>query len=210
MAAAPALVDVAVETVDRGDFDRSTLLLGRLMEEAAADPSAVFGAALGGKRLEAFFAPRLIAEAMHRALGAGGADAGRLTLEDAYSVACWGAHEHPAIVRGYTAAAAATGRTMTEFLDTVSASSPSAGHVLGLVSQCGLGCLGAVDEPRCDCIEEAYAVRRRATAAAYLAGSAASIARAARSGDQRRVEEGRALPHRPTGACARGNRAWYV
>eukprot|EP01052_Picozoa_sp_SAG31_P064333 SAG31_NODE_23198_length_509_cov_0.782927_1_plen_104_part_10 len=42
---APALVDVVVETVDRGDFDRSALLLGRLTEEAAPDPSAVYGAA---------------------------------------------------------------------------------------------------------------------------------------------------------------------
>jgi hypothetical protein len=117
---APALVDVAVETVDRGDFDRSTLLLGRLMEDGAPDPSAVYGAACGGERLAAFFAPRLVVEAMQRALGGGGADGGGLTREDAYSIACWEAWLSPASVRGQTAPFAAAANSAMEWFRTVS------------------------------------------------------------------------------------------
>ena len=105
-------------------FDRSTLLLGRLMKEAAPDPSAVYGAAFGGERLAAFFAPRLLVEAMQRASGAGGTDGGGLTREDAHSVACWAAWEAPSIARGYSALAAAAGRTMLGWLDTVRGSFP--------------------------------------------------------------------------------------
>jgi hypothetical protein len=117
---APALVDVAAaETVDRGVFDRSTLLLGRLMGEAAPDPSAIYGAALGGERLGAFCAPRLVVEAMQRGLESGG-----LTREDACSVACWAAYLSPAEVRGLTAPVLASGRSTMEFVHTVSPSFP--------------------------------------------------------------------------------------
>ena len=50
LAVAPALVDVASDTQDREAFDRCGLLVGRLMAEAAPDPSAVFGAAFGEGR----------------------------------------------------------------------------------------------------------------------------------------------------------------
>jgi hypothetical protein len=139
LAAAPALVDVAVETMDRGDFDRSTLLLGRLLDEAAPDPSAVFGAAFVGERLEAFFAPRLVVEAMQRASGGGCSvdTGGQLTREDAYSVACWGVGFNVSLVRGLTGPAAAAGRTTMEWMRSVSASSPATDHVLGFTcSQC--------------------------------------------------------------------------
>ena len=124
LAAAPALVDVAAGTVNRGDFDRSTLLLARLIEEAAPDLS-VFSAALSGERLEAYYGPRLVVEAMQRALGGGGVDSGGLTREDAHSVACWAAWEAPSIVRGYSALAAAAGHKMLEWLDTVRGSFPA-------------------------------------------------------------------------------------
>ena len=97
LAVAPALVDVASETQDREAFDRCSLLMGRLMAEAAPDPSRVYAAALGGERLAAYFAPRLLVEATHRALETqGSAEGGQpLTHEDAYSFACQGANFQP-------------------------------------------------------------------------------------------------------------------
>ena len=50
LAAAPALVDVAAATEEREVLDRCGLLLARLLAEALPDPSAVYGAALGGER----------------------------------------------------------------------------------------------------------------------------------------------------------------
>jgi hypothetical protein len=208
--AAPALVDVAAETVDRDEFDRSTLLLARLAAEAAPDTSAVCGAGWGGGRLGAFLAPRLIVEATQRGLGANGADGGGLTREDAYSVACWASWDAPSSVRGTTALYAAAGHTTMEWIGTVSTSSPPAEHVLrfahsaGSALPWGLVGRGAVDERRSDWVEEAYAVRRRAAGATCFAGSAAALARAARAGDRWRVEKGRTQPHRPAGACTYG------
>ena len=96
------------------------LLLARLAAEAAPDTSVVYGAGWGGGRLGAFFAPRLIVEAMRRGLGANGADGGGLTREDAYSVACWASWDGPLYVRGSTALYAAAGHTAMEWIGTVS------------------------------------------------------------------------------------------
>lgn len=117
LAAAPALVDAAAGTADRGVLDRCTLLVVRLVAEAAPDPSAVYGAAFGGERLAAHWAPRVLVEAMQRALGSGeGARQQPLTREDASSFACLEAYGPPAWVRGITAPEAAAGRTVMEHL----------------------------------------------------------------------------------------------
>eukprot|EP01043_Picozoa_sp_COSAG02_P047004 COSAG02_NODE_4461_length_5336_cov_3.180829_1_plen_238_part_10 len=123
LAAAPALVDVAAVTEDREVLDRCGLLLARLLAEAAPDPSALYGAALGGERLAAWFAPRLLVEATQRALGNGSGEGGRQPLgrEDAYSFACMCAWMSPAFVRGVTAPEAAAGRTVMEHMRTVRA-----------------------------------------------------------------------------------------
>jgi hypothetical protein len=65
LAAAPALVDVAAATEDREVLDQCGLLVARLLAEAAPDPSALYGAALGGQRLAAYFTSRLLVEAAH-------------------------------------------------------------------------------------------------------------------------------------------------
>ena len=127
LAAAPALVDVAAATEDREVLDRCGLLLARLLAEALPDPSAVYGAALGGERLAACMAPRLLVEATQRALG-NGSDEGRqqpLGREDAYSFACMYAWVQPGWVRGITAPEAAAGRTVMEFFHIVRALLPS-------------------------------------------------------------------------------------
>ena len=127
LAAAPALVDVAAATEDREVLDRCGLLLARLLAEAAPDPRAVYGAALGGERLAACFAPRLLVEATQRALGNESGEGGQEPLgrEDAYSFACMTAWMPPGWVRGVTAPEAAAGRTVMEFLRTVRALLPS-------------------------------------------------------------------------------------
>ena len=122
LAVAPALVDVASDTQDREAFDRCSLLVGRLMAEAAPDPSRVYAAALGGERMAAYLAPRLLAEATQRALEAQGSAEGAqpLTCEDAYSFACSVAWMHPVAVRGWTVAhQAAGGRNHLEFMELV-------------------------------------------------------------------------------------------
>lgn len=128
LAAAPALVDVACDTLDRETFDRCSLLVGRLIAEAAPDPSGVYAAALGGERMAAYLAPRLIAEATQRALDTqDSAEGGQLlTHEDAYSLACRNAWHPPTPVRGYTVSERAAGRTVREFLGIVSTSRPPA------------------------------------------------------------------------------------
>eukprot|EP01043_Picozoa_sp_COSAG02_P032126 COSAG02_NODE_2132_length_9721_cov_44.831324_3_plen_213_part_00 len=127
LAAAPALVDVAAATENREVLDRCGLLLARLLAEALPDPSAVYGAALGGERLAVCFAPRLLVEATQRALGSGSGEEGQPPLgrEDAYSFACMHAWWQPGLVRGATAPEAAAGRTAMEFLRTVRALLPS-------------------------------------------------------------------------------------
>ena len=122
LAAAPALVDVAAATEDREVLDRCYLLLARLLAEAAPDVRAVYVAALGGERLAACYAPRLLVEATQRGLGNGSDEGGQEPLgrEDAYSFACMLAWVEPGWARGVTAPEAAAGRTVMEFLRTVS------------------------------------------------------------------------------------------
>ena len=119
--AAPALHDAMATETERASYDRCGLLLGQVLDEAAPNPAAVFGAATGGSRLAAFFAPALLVEAVQP-----------LTRADAHSYACLWAHEVPAFVRGYTAPQAAAGRTVTEMFGIVrssaSAPRPSLSH----------------------------------------------------------------------------------
>jgi hypothetical protein len=118
-AAAPALVDIMTSTEreeQRPIFDRSGLLLGRLVDEAAPEPAPLFGAACGGSRLAALYAPSLVVGALQRAVSA----AQPLTRSDARSFACLYARECPAVARGYTAPMAAAGYTMLEFFPIVS------------------------------------------------------------------------------------------
>ena len=116
LAAAPALVDVAAATEEREVLDRCGLLLARLLAEALPDPSAVYGAALGGERLAACYAPHLLVEATQRALGNGSGEGGRQPLgrEDAYSFACMLAWLPSGFARGATAPEAVAGRTVME------------------------------------------------------------------------------------------------
>eukprot|EP01043_Picozoa_sp_COSAG02_P007842 COSAG02_NODE_242_length_27511_cov_501.886364_2_plen_191_part_00 len=127
LAAAPALVDVAAATEDREVLDRCGLLLARLLAEAAPDVNTLYGAALGGERIAACYAPRLLVEATQRALGNESGEGGRQPLgrEDAYSFACMHAWLQPGYVRGITAPEAAAGRTVMEFLRTVRSLVPS-------------------------------------------------------------------------------------
>ena len=127
LAAAPALVDVAAATEDREVLDRCGLLLARLLAEALPDPSAVYGAALGGERLAAWHAPHLLVAATQRALGNGSGEGGQQPLgrEDAYSFACMHVWIQPGWARGATAPEAAAGRTVMEYFRTVRALLPS-------------------------------------------------------------------------------------
>jgi hypothetical protein len=126
LAAAPALVDVVSAATEHAAFDRSALLLVRLLVEAAPEPAPIFGAACQGERLAALHAPALVVEATQRA-STGGQP---LTLEDARSLACLKAHEPPGIVRGWTQPCVAAGRTVMEHLGIVStvSSLPRAGR----------------------------------------------------------------------------------
>lgn len=123
LAAAPALVDTLTGTEDRDHFDRCMLLIGRLLTQAAPDPSTVFGAAFAGERFKAVWAPRVHLVAVQRALGGH-----PLTRGDAYSYACLrGPLGGLFSVRGQTAPFAATGRTAMEAIADVSVCP----HVLG-------------------------------------------------------------------------------
>ncbi len=118
LAAAPALVDVAVGTEDRVEFDRSCLLLARLFAESAPEMSVV-GAAFGGGRYAKYRKqPRLLAQVAQRALGGDSGQAGQqpLTRDDAYSMACFWAEGPPSGARGLTAVADAAGLTLTELM----------------------------------------------------------------------------------------------
>ena len=128
LAAAPALVDVITTETERASYDRCGLLLGRLCVEAASDPAAVIGEAMGGDRLAALFGPALLVEALQRASSA----EQPLTKADARSYACLWARECPLHVRGWTAVYATTGRTMVEYFGIVSFTPPLR----------ALGCLG--------------------------------------------------------------------
>eukprot|EP01043_Picozoa_sp_COSAG02_P000755 COSAG02_NODE_14_length_56855_cov_512.793661_36_plen_232_part_00 len=180
LAAAPALVDVAAATEEREVLDRCGLLLARLLAEALPDPSAVYGAALGGERLAAWYAPHLLVAATQRALGNGSGEGGRQPLgrEDAYSFACMHAWLPSGWARGATAPEAAAGRTVMEFLRIVRSLLPSLFLLVVVVASslppraladshdtvsthlscCAVG-LGTVDERPPDRLEEADAVR---------------------------------------------------
>jgi hypothetical protein len=127
LAAGPALVDVYVATDDREVFNRCTLLAARLLAEAAPDPSPVYGVLYTGERLAKAFSTRLLADAVQRALGGQ-----PLTREDAYSFACREAADGPGLVRGITAAMAATGRTVSESGVVVRDLAPAVLGLLGL------------------------------------------------------------------------------
>ena len=116
LAAAPVLVDVIATETERASYNRCGLMRGRLLDEAAPDPAAVYGAATTGELMKMLFAPALLVEAVQRALSSGQP----LTSEDAMSYACLGAREAPVRVRGFTAPEAAAGRTTMEYLGFVS------------------------------------------------------------------------------------------
>eukprot|EP01043_Picozoa_sp_COSAG02_P041954 COSAG02_NODE_3525_length_6615_cov_2.025629_7_plen_244_part_00 len=136
LAAVPHLVDVASATRDRETFDRCTLLVARVMVDAAPNPSEVYGAAFGGGRRSLYGAARLIIEATHQLTP--------LTREDAHSFACLCTCEAPAMVRGCTAPEAAAGRTAAEHLEIVILLL----HPLLCPQTCG-ACSHAVLCPRC-------------------------------------------------------------
>ena len=104
LAAAPALVDVmaTVAQAERKSFDRSGLLLARLLDEAAPEPAGLYGAAFEGERFASFYATGMLAEAFQ-------SPEQPLTREDAGSYVCWFARDNPATVRGLTAPFAAAG-----------------------------------------------------------------------------------------------------
>ena len=111
LAAAPALYEaLAMDAaeVGRDDFDRIGLLLARLAAEASDDPSAVYGAALGGGRLAAYF--RSTGSVLAQAVGK---PASELTRADARSFACAAAFWAPSWVRGMTKPIAAAGFAKT-------------------------------------------------------------------------------------------------
>ena len=64
LAAAPALVDVIATETERAAYYRCALLLGRLLDEVAPEPAAVYGAAFADERLAAIIAPALLVEAV--------------------------------------------------------------------------------------------------------------------------------------------------
>ena len=118
-AAVPALVDVAARTEDTTEFDRCSLLMARLVAEAAPDTDDVYGAAFGEGRRAAYEASPVIVKAAERAFAAGSGEPG-LIRADAYSCACQYAHEAPHTVRGSTGAEAACGHTVQEAMRVVS------------------------------------------------------------------------------------------
>ena len=141
LAAAPALVDVlTAENIDRASFDRSALLLARLVVEAAPEPAPVYGAAFSGERLVAFTARGLVAEALQRALSA----AQPLTREDARSYACQCALNGPSFVRGAQAPFEAAGHTVMEVMFIVSfLACPLSHRPLPVSAHSGRGSVGA-------------------------------------------------------------------
>jgi hypothetical protein len=111
LAAAPALFEaLAMDAteVGRDDFDRIGLLLARLAAEASDDPSAVYGAAVGGGRMAAYYRSKgsVLAQAV-------GKPASELTRADARSFACAAAFWAPSLVRGGTKPIAAAGFAKT-------------------------------------------------------------------------------------------------
>lgn len=120
LAAAPGVVDIVSSTAERSIFDRSGLILGRLIAEAMPDVAAVWGCAFGGKRLAKYWAAPLVTDAIQRALSP--EDGQPLMLEDARSYACLCSCESPGYVRGHTVPEKAAGRTALEYMEIVRAS----------------------------------------------------------------------------------------
>ena len=115
LAAAPALVDVIATETEWASYGRCGLLLGRLLEEAAPDPAAVYGAAFAGERFAASTASALLVEAVQRA-----SSGQPLTREDARSYTCVQANVGPAYVRGVAVLCVPAGRTVMELIGIVS------------------------------------------------------------------------------------------
>jgi hypothetical protein len=107
LAAAPALAELRAldaAEVDRTQWDRIGLLLGRLCAEASDDPAAVYGAAFGDGRLGAELRSdgNVLAQLLRK-------PAAELTPDDAWSYACSLAYMGPRDIRGMTKMAAAAG-----------------------------------------------------------------------------------------------------
>ena len=136
LAVAPALVDVTARTENRAVLNQCALLLGRLMVEAAPDPSGIYSSAFSGDRLAAYNAPRMIVKAAQRALETHGTDGAQpLTREDAYSCACLRAFYCPSAVRGITVPEIAAGRDGLKYLQVVR---PGSRVFSCMYSQCAL------------------------------------------------------------------------
>jgi hypothetical protein len=210
LAAAPALVDVmtAAEQAERASFDRSGLLLARLLDEAAPEPAALYGAALGGERLASFHAAGMLAEAFQRASSSAEQP---LTREDARSYVCWfSAHDNPAYVRGVTAPLAAAGYTVMEWVGMV--------RFLALATQTCFALTPVALSARADdgrggsafVVPESDALRRRAAADADAAGRADQVGGVVGAGKQCRARGYRTVLVFPRQHCTglRGAAAW--
>ena len=107
LAAAPALVELltaSADEVNQAQFECVGLLLDRLLMEASADPSAVFGAAYGDGRIVALLrsSDNVAARALRK-------PADKLTAADVRSVVLQDVFNAPAGVCGWTKPHAAAG-----------------------------------------------------------------------------------------------------
>jgi hypothetical protein len=115
LAAAPVLAELLAKDaadVPREQFDRTGLLLARLLTEASDEPSHMFAAAFGCGRLEAL--SDADATVLSESLRKPAAD---LTLEDARRYACWLAYRCPATVRGYMVPLAAADVELPKYME---------------------------------------------------------------------------------------------
>jgi len=96
--------------VDRGVFDRAGLLLGRLEAEAMPDVFAVHGAAFSDGGYERLWNANSVLNLALRK------PSSQLTRADAVSYACMCAYAPRAHARGLTAALAASGLTVTQWI----------------------------------------------------------------------------------------------
>ena len=109
--AAAELKAMEAEEADRAEHDRAGLLLARLLDEAAPNIVAIFGAAFGDGRLERVWnANNVLNAALLRK------PAAQLTRADAVSHACSEAWHPPSYVRASTAPWAGAGLTCTDFM----------------------------------------------------------------------------------------------
>ncbi len=111
LAAAPALFEAlaadAME-VGRDVFERTGLLLGRLVAEVANDPSAVYGAALREGRYATFLRSKdsVLAQTVRK-------PPSELRRADARTFACSKSFRAPSLVKGFTQPYAAAGFAKT-------------------------------------------------------------------------------------------------